>query len=157
MTQEFTCHKPYGWYLVMADKICQASIDWLLDQTRWPKFTRTLTVEVEAVVNYRPLIVDSISDDDSQIPISPSNIAWRVYKYSVISDPYFPAFGLNTKRYFVSLRIQSACGRMQTRNNSVFGHFSPSNILTMKSYVVMVPTAHFKKSDLYCWKRCYRV
>ena len=59
----------------MADKICQASIDWLLDQTRWPKFTRTLTVEVEAVVNYRPLIVDSISDDDSQIPISPSNIA----------------------------------------------------------------------------------
>ena len=25
------------------------------------------------------------------------------------SGPYFPAFGLNTKRYFVSLHIQSKC------------------------------------------------
>ena len=30
-------------------------------------------------------------------------------------DPYFPAFGLNTKRYGVSLRIQSECGKVQTR------------------------------------------
>ena len=28
---------------------------------------------------------------------------------------HFPAFGLNTKRYFVSLRIQSKCGKMRTR------------------------------------------
>ena len=27
--------------------------------------------------------------------------AWRVSKYGVISGPYFPAFGLNTERYFV--------------------------------------------------------
>ena len=26
--------------------------------------------------------------------------------------PYFPAFGLNTERYFVSLRIQSVCRKM---------------------------------------------
>ena len=39
---------------------------------------------------------------------------------------YFPAFGLNRERYFVSLRIQSECGKIQTRNNSVFGHFSRS-------------------------------
>ena len=25
--------------------------------------------------------------------------AWKVFKYGVISGPYFPAFGLNTKRY----------------------------------------------------------
>ena len=31
------------------------------------------------------------------------------------SGPYFPAFGLNTKRYGVSLRIQSECGKIQTR------------------------------------------
>ena len=44
-------------------------------------------------------------------------------KYGVISGPYFPAFGLNTEKYLVSLRIQSECGKIRTRNNSVFGHF----------------------------------
>ena len=32
------------------------------------------------------------------------------------SDPIFPAFGLNTKRYSVTLRIQSKCGKIRTRN-----------------------------------------
>ena len=31
------------------------------------------------------------------------------------SGPHFPAFGLNTKRYSVPLRIQSECGEMRTR------------------------------------------
>ena len=31
------------------------------------------------------------------------------------SGPYFPAFGLNIERFGVSLRIQSQCGKMQTR------------------------------------------
>ena len=31
------------------------------------------------------------------------------------SDPYFPAFELNTERYGISLRIQSECGKIQTR------------------------------------------
>ena len=48
-------------------------------------------------------------------------------KYGVISGLYFPAFGLNTERYEVSLRIQSECGKIRTRNNSVFGHFSGSD------------------------------
>ena len=29
--------------------------------------------------------------------------------------PHFPAFGLNTERYGVSLRTQSECGKMRTR------------------------------------------
>ena len=29
--------------------------------------------------------------------------------------PYFPALGLNTERYRVSLRIQSKCGKIRTR------------------------------------------
>ena len=53
--------------------------------------------------------------------------AWKVPKYGVISGPYFPAFGLNTERYEVSLRIQSECGKIRTRNNTVFGHFSRSD------------------------------
>ena len=44
-------------------------------------------------------------------------------KYRVISGRYFPAFGLNTERYEVSLRIQSECGKIRARNYSVFGHF----------------------------------
>ena len=31
------------------------------------------------------------------------------------SGPYFPAFALNTERYFVSLRIQSECGKTLAR------------------------------------------
>ena len=37
--------------------------------------------------------------------------AWKVSKYGVISGPYFPAFGLNTEKYLVSLRIQSELGK----------------------------------------------
>ena len=31
------------------------------------------------------------------------------------SGPYFPAFGLNTEGYRVSLRIQSECGKIRSR------------------------------------------
>ena len=41
--------------------------------------------------------------------------------------PYFLTFGLHTERYGVSLRIQSECGKIRTRKNSVFGHFSHSD------------------------------
>ena len=54
--------------------------------------------------------------------------AWKVSKYGVISGPYFLAFGLNTERYFVSVRIQSECRKIRTRNNSVFGRFSRSGL-----------------------------
>ena len=36
----------------------------------------------------------------------------RIWSYS---GPYFPAFGLNTERYFVSLSVQSECGKIRTR------------------------------------------
>ena len=46
--------------------------------------------------------------------------AWKVTRYGVFSGPYFPAFGLNTKR------CSSNGVKYWTRNNSVFGHFSRS-------------------------------
>ena len=58
------------------------------------------------------------------------NTTRKVSKYEVFSGPYFPAFGLITERYEVSLRIQSECRKIQTRKNSVFGHFSRSGFLT---------------------------
>ena len=51
---------------------------------------------------------------------------WKVSKYAVFSRLYFPTFGLNTERYEVSIRIQSQCGKIRSRKNSVFGHFSCS-------------------------------
>ena len=41
------------------------------------------------------------------------------------SDPYFPALGLDMERYGL-LRIQSECGKIGTRKNSEFRHFSRS-------------------------------
>ena len=41
-------------------------------------------------------------------------------------SPYFPVFELKTERYSVSLRIQSECGKIRTRKNSIFGNFSRS-------------------------------
>ena len=53
---------------------------------------------------------------------------WNVSKYGDFSASYLPTFGLNTGRYEVSLRIQSECGKTRTRKNSVFGHFSRSDL-----------------------------
>ena len=53
-------------------------------------------------------------------------------KYGVFSGPYFRTLGLNTERYGVSLRIQSKYGKIQARENSVFGHFSHSENLPHK-------------------------
>ena len=36
-------------------------------------------------------------------------------RFRSFSGQYFPAFGLNTERYFISLCIQSGCGKIQTR------------------------------------------
>ena len=38
------------------------------------------------------------------------NVCIRIY-----SGPHFPAFGVNTERYSVSLHIQPECGKMRTR------------------------------------------
>ena len=47
-------------------------------------------------------------------------LVWSLYcvkslRIRNFSDPNFPAFGLNTERYGVSLRIQSECGKIRTR------------------------------------------
>ena len=55
-------------------------------------------------------------------------------KYGAISGPYFPVFGLNAEIYGVNLRIQSECRKIRTRNNSVFGPFSRSEVVFLKSH-----------------------
>ena len=56
--------------------------------------------------------------------------AWKASKQGLFSGPYFRAFGLKTERYSVTLRIQSECGKIRTRTNSVFGHFSRNAFVT---------------------------
>ena len=54
------------------------------------------------------------------------------------SGPYFPAFGLNTERYSVSLRLQSECWKIRTtktpkralftqRDTNIFNNKGPLN------------------------------
>ena len=56
-------------------------------------------------------------------------------KYGDFSGPYFLAFGLNTERYFVCLRIQSECGKIRTRKNSIFGQISNSDSWDIMRYI----------------------
>ena len=55
------------------------------------------------------------------------------------SGPYFPAFGLNTERYGECLSIQSKCGKIQTINNSEYGHFSLSVGICLISEFYLAP------------------
>ena len=57
------------------------------------------------------------------------------------SGSNFPAFGLNTETYSVSLRIQYECVKIRTRKNSVFGHILRS---ALSSYT------HCSSSKFHC-------
>ena len=71
--------------------------------------------------------------------------AWKVSKYWVFSGPYFPAFGLNTEKYSVSLRIQFECGKIRTRKNSVFGHFHTVNISANNFFLKCLIAINFNR------------
>ena len=62
-----------------------------------------------------------------------TNTAWKVSKYGVFSDPYFPG---------ISLRIQSECGKIGTRKNSV------SNTISLSVAVQMPHRIHRKSENL---------
>ena len=103
-----------------------------------------------------------------------ANTAWKVSKYGVFSGPYFPVFRLNTKIYRGNLLIQTECSKIQSRRNSVFGHFSrsvkdiPSHLTNFpKSLLTMQLTCKFSifckglslglRSDpnlMNSWRRC---
>ena len=49
------------------------------------------------------------------------------------SGPYFPTFGLNTKRYGVSLHIQYECGKLRTRKTPNADTFCVVRKVTMEN------------------------
>ena len=94
---------------------------------------------------YKDILLSKISSPHSW-PFSDDGLLSIFNKHCVksvqirsFSGPYFPVFGLNAEIYEVNLRIQSKYGKMQTRKNSVFGHFSHSEILITTSFQTYVP------------------
>ena len=55
----------------------------------------------------------------------------RIRNYS---GPYFPAFGLNTERYGVSLRIQSKCGKIRIRITPNADTFHAVMVLILRKF-----------------------
>ena len=103
------------WYPISFDKIC--TLTWKLLVIS----SHTFSCELNSTRTY-PLRKPHIC----RYAFNLNGTAWKVSKYGVFSDPYFPAFGLNTERCFASLRIHSKCMKIRTRKNSVFGHISQS-------------------------------
>ena len=67
-----------------------------------------------------------------------ANTVWKVSKYGNFPGPYFPVSRLNTEIYGVNIRIQSKYGKIRTRKNSVFEHFSRSE--NFAKYQHFLPT-----------------
>ena len=65
----------------------------------------------------------------------------RIRSYS---GPHFPAFGLNTERYGVSLRIQSECRKMRTRINPNTDTCQAVSLLT---HLLLLKTIYFVLSS----------
>ena len=86
----------------------------------------------------------------------------------IFCGPHFPTFVLNMERYSISPRIQSECGKIRIRKNSVFGHFScsvqlylvyPSAVL-YKSLFSVVPFSSIKcrmwlLNIIYVWNNTF--
>ena len=74
----------------------------------WSAFYRIWT-EYEEIHRNSPYSVRMRENADQKISLNAETF-FRNY-----CDPHFPTYGLNTKRYSVSLRIQSEFGKMRTR------------------------------------------
>ena len=69
-------------------------------------------------------------------------IMWKMSKYGVLSRPYFPKFGLKMEICSWNLCIQSEYRKIQTRKNSVFGHFSSSVYIYVCSKISIIDQHH---------------
>ena len=62
--------------------------------------------------------------------------------------PYFPAFGLHTGRYFVSLGIQSECRKMRTKITPNTGTFHVVVVFSLS--VIRVRKSHLQFAFCEC-------
>ena len=68
------------------------------------------------------------------------------------SGPYFPALGLNTEMYFVSLRIQFECGKIRSRitpNTDTFYVVCDTGMLRFLNCMFLYFHAEFQFSGIF--------
>ena len=87
-----------NWYVVFRD----------ISDTAVTIFTMTEAMLMKLQVSFKNYLEFSVENEAKRHCVK----SVRIRSYS---GPHFPAFGLNTKRYYVSLRIQSKCWKMRTR------------------------------------------
>ena len=63
-----------------------------------------------------------------------------------ISGLYFPAFGLNTEKLSVSLRIQSKCRKMRTRKTHNMGTFHAVRVMTTYAWSIFKEIIRYLKN-----------
>ena len=66
----------------------------------------------------------------------------RIRSYS---GPHFPVFGLNVERYSVSLRIQSECGKMQTRITPNTDTFYVVQVILIMANILVIGSERVKE------------
>ena len=102
------------------------------------------------------LIITSISVNLRAINFFVSNYnCVKSVRIRSFSGPYFPAFGLNTGRYVVSLRIQSKCRKIRTRktpNMDTFHAVYWQALLLTSMLFFSISTHHrnIKTSRIFC-------
>ena len=97
--------------------------------------------------NFIPAAADSFDNKDKKKENYNCVKSAHIRSYS---SPYFPAFGLNTKRYFLSLRIQSECGKMRTRKTP-----NTENFYAVHNTILMFfQNGHIanKEQTIFCFK-----
>ena len=78
----------------------------------------------------------------------------RIWSFSC---PYFPAFGLNTERYFVSLHIQSEFGKMWSRKTPNMGPFHAVVPEAMAYANRIVWNKRMNFNQLWSFWQCYMI
>ena len=77
----------------------------------------------------------------------------RIRSYS---GPHFPAFGLNSERYGVCLRIQFKCGKIRTRKTPNTDTFFRSAALFRFFRGIVLPNIFLKQYLYECFSNLYK-
>ena len=64
----------------------------------------------------------------------------RIRSYS---GPYFSAFGLNTERYFVSICIQSECGKNNNKKIRIQAHIRECLAVAVSLFQFIIALLHY--------------
>ena len=101
---------------------------------------QTLMAETENIINSRPLTVETISDSNSEIPISPSNLLTMKTKVVLPPPGEFPAADVSSKRRW--RRVQHICNEFWQRWRKEF-------LVTLQQRHKWVkPTRNFATGDI---------